>query len=229
MCAPLSLGPRKLAARPTCGRTRETPMSRTTALLAAPAAILKAFRGVRAIDPAPVRSAASTMGRLGQKLLPLRRPVPAGVAPEYIGEDEDEEEDEEEYEYEDEYEYVDEDEDEEDEEEEDDEEELEDEYEEEEDEDIPDIAAERAPASPEELRQKIAMLPLRMGGQSTEIAKDEDIPREENFEGYQFPTLELLEDPEGCYSEQMEEHVRLPSCIRSNILCFCEFFLSWYS
>ncbi len=60
----------------------------------------------------------------------------------------------------------------------------------------------------EELRQKIARLPLRMGSHETAIARDEDIPREENFEGYQFPTLELLEDPESNFSEKMEAIVR---------------------
>ncbi len=40
------------------------------------------------------------------------------------------------------------------------------------------------------------------------IARDEDIPREQNFEGYRFPTLELLEDPEHNYSQSMESFVR---------------------
>ena len=38
--------------------------------------------------------------------------------------------------------------------------------------------------------------------------RDEDIPRTENYEGYQFPTLELLEDSEGNYTEKMEAFVR---------------------
>ena len=66
----------------------------------------------------------------------------------------------------------------------------------------------RAELTPDELREKIAKLPVRMASSSTQVARDEDIPREENFEGYQFPSLELLEDPEGNFSEQMEDHVR---------------------
>ncbi|MCP4795547.1 MAG: hypothetical protein GY885_05245 [Phycisphaeraceae bacterium] len=47
-----------------------------------------------------------------------------------------------------------------------------------------------------------------MAAASTEVVRDEDIPREENFEGYQFPTLDQLEDPEGDYSASMETTVR---------------------
>ena len=38
--------------------------------------------------------------------------------------------------------------------------------------------------------------------------RDQDIPRTENYEGYQFPTLDLLEEPESNYSEKMESYVR---------------------
>ncbi|MFO0963838.1 MAG: DNA translocase FtsK 4TM domain-containing protein [Phycisphaerales bacterium] len=62
--------------------------------------------------------------------------------------------------------------------------------------------------SAEELRTKIAMLPVRMANAQTKPLRDEDIPRTENYEGYKFPTLELLEDPEGNFSEQMEAFVR---------------------
>jgi S-DNA-T family DNA segregation ATPase FtsK/SpoIIIE len=66
----------------------------------------------------------------------------------------------------------------------------------------------RAPLSAEELRAKIARLPVRMTGGTRTIARDEDIPRLETFEGYQFPTLDLLEDPEDNFSEKMEAFVR---------------------
>ena len=62
--------------------------------------------------------------------------------------------------------------------------------------------------SAEQLRQKIARLPVRMAGRKKTIARDEDIPRDERFEGYRFPTLDLLCDPETGYSAKMETTVR---------------------
>ncbi len=62
--------------------------------------------------------------------------------------------------------------------------------------------------SEEELRAKIAKLPLRIGSRNKKVARDEDIPREENFESYQFPTIDLLEHPESNYSEKMESLIR---------------------
>ena len=122
---------------------------------------------------------------------------------EYEDEDEEEEEDDD-YEEDEDYDYVDEDEDEEEEEEEEDDEEEEDEeYEEE----IP-LSSDRPALSKEELEAKIAKLPVRMATSQPRTVRDEDIPREENFEGYQFPGLDLLDEPEGNYSEQMESHVR---------------------
>ena len=105
------------------------------------------------------------------------------------GEDEDEEGDEDEYEYE----YV-------------DEEEDDDEDEDPEEEEFLDEG--RPALTEEQLREKIAKLPVRIASGTPQIAKDEDIPREESFEGYQFPSLDLLEDPEGNFSQQMEGHVR---------------------
>ena len=51
-----------------------------------------------------------------------------------------------------------------------------------------------------------------------EVGRDEDIPREENFEGYQFPTLDQLEDPEGDYSTAMEDAVREQAAILEEAL-----------
>ncbi|MFO0873081.1 MAG: DNA translocase FtsK [Phycisphaerales bacterium] len=66
--------------------------------------------------------------------------------------------------------------------------------------------------SPEELRAKIARLPLRMTGRATVVAREEDIARTpvepSSLEGYRFPTLELLEEPDSNYSEKMESFVR---------------------
>jgi S-DNA-T family DNA segregation ATPase FtsK/SpoIIIE len=60
----------------------------------------------------------------------------------------------------------------------------------------------------DELRAKIARLPVRISSMRKAVARDEDIPREESFEGYRFPSLDLLEDPEGNYSSKMEAVVR---------------------
>ncbi len=69
-------------------------------------------------------------------------------------------------------------------------------------------SGQRERLSRDDLRAKIAKLPVKMAGKSPTIARDEDIPRQENFEGYQFPTLDLLEDPESNFSEKMEKFVR---------------------
>jgi S-DNA-T family DNA segregation ATPase FtsK/SpoIIIE len=66
----------------------------------------------------------------------------------------------------------------------------------------------RAPLTRDELRVKIARLPLRMAGRNQAVARDEDIPRTASFENYQFPTLDLLRDPESNFSEKMEQAVR---------------------
>ena len=95
------------------------------------------------------------------------------------------------------YEYVDEDEDDEYEEEEEEEEEQEEEEEEE-------VAPKLSMA---ELRAKIAKLPLRMGARNTELATDDDIQRED-YEGYTFPSVELLSQPEDDFSTQAEATVR---------------------
>ncbi|MCA9291619.1 MAG: DNA translocase FtsK, partial [Phycisphaerales bacterium] len=68
-------------------------------------------------------------------------------------------------------------------------------------------AASRA-LSAAELKAKIAKLPVRMASRQVTVAKDEDIPRHESFEGYQFPGLDLLEEPESNYSAKMEDYVR---------------------
>ena len=166
------------------------------------------------------------VSRIGT-LIPGRRVLQtAGGARIDAAEYEEEEEDEEEYDYEDEYE-GDEEEDEEEYEEDDDEEEDEaeyeyeyeedpeaaaahadDEYDFEEEEEEENTGASRASLSKKELEEKIARLPVRIASGKTEVARDEDIPREENFEGYQFPGLDMLDAPEANYSEQMEAHVR---------------------
>lgn len=80
------------------------------------------------------------------------------------------------------------------------------EYEEEEVDEEEEPARERLTA--DELREKISKLPVRMASSNKTVAKDEDIIREPSFEGYEFPTLDLLGDPESNYSEKMEAFVR---------------------
>ena len=66
----------------------------------------------------------------------------------------------------------------------------------------------KAQLTEEELKAKIAKLPLRMATAQKVVARDEDIPREVDYTGYQFPGLDMLEDPEGNWSEHVEAHVR---------------------
>jgi len=67
----------------------------------------------------------------------------------------------------------------------------------------------RAALSEDELRAKIEKLPIKMTTKpSAATLRDEDIPRTVDYSGYQFPTLDLLEEPEGNYSSKMEAYVR---------------------
>jgi S-DNA-T family DNA segregation ATPase FtsK/SpoIIIE len=61
--------------------------------------------------------------------------------------------------------------------------------------------------SPAELKKKMAKLPVRVasGGKA---AKESDIQRPDNFEGYIFPALDLLEDPQDGIGESVEDLVR---------------------
>jgi len=70
--------------------------------------------------------------------------------------------------------------------------------------------ADEAPASltEEELRERMARLPVRVAGPSKTVARDQDIPRAENYEGYQFPGIELLDEPESNFSATIEAFVR---------------------
>ncbi len=89
-----------------------------------------------------------------------------------------------------------------------DDEEYEDEDEEQEEELAETPARKRRRLSAAELKAKIAKLPVRLSSKRKTVARDEDIPRQESFEGYEFPTLDLLEDPETNYSSKMEAFVR---------------------
>ncbi|MFM7134413.1 MAG: DNA translocase FtsK 4TM domain-containing protein, partial [Planctomycetota bacterium] len=79
--------------------------------------------------------------------------------------------------------------------------------------------AARAPLSEEELRRKIEKLPIKMTAKPTSKAiRDEDIPRTVDYSGYQFPTLDLLEEPEGNYSTKMEAYVREQAALLTSTL-----------
>ncbi len=72
-------------------------------------------------------------------------------------------------------------------------------------------AAEPAPLTTEELRAKIAKLPFHFTSGSKPVATEEnlrDIQNQTELEGYKFPGIDLLEEPEPGYGEQMEKFVR---------------------
>ncbi|MHC4428933.1 MAG: DNA translocase FtsK 4TM domain-containing protein, partial [Planctomycetota bacterium] len=133
-------------------------------------------------------------GGLGALAARPRAALAAAGGGEVDAEEAEEAEDDDEYEYVDEYE---------------DEGEYEDDGEEEyEDEDAEEEEEPRPKLGPEELKAKIAKLPVRISSKRRAVARDEDIRREESFEGYEFPSLDLLEDPETNYSSKMESVVR---------------------
>ena len=72
--------------------------------------------------------------------------------------------------------------------------------------------ARRRPSARRNSAKKIAKLPVRMASRQTKkIARDEDIPREENFKGYQFPMLELLEGSRERTSRPRSSVARAPT------------------
>ncbi|GJM18363.1 MAG: hypothetical protein DHS20C14_05760 [Phycisphaeraceae bacterium] len=86
------------------------------------------------------------------------------------------------------------------------EDEYEDEYEDEEDE----VGAPQV-FSREALKKKIAALPVRFSQENRNVATEEDLADMQtaaNLEGYKFPTLDLLEEPEEGFNEKLEELVR---------------------
>jgi len=63
----------------------------------------------------------------------------------------------------------------------------------------------------EKLRKKIEALPVRFAQDTRSVATDEDLAgfqAAQNLEGYRFPTLDLLEDPEVGFNETLESIVR---------------------
>ncbi len=65
--------------------------------------------------------------------------------------------------------------------------------------------------TPDELRAKIAKLPLVFASKNKNTATEadlRDIQNTSNLEGYKFPGLDLLEDPDQTYPEKMEQYVR---------------------
>ena len=65
--------------------------------------------------------------------------------------------------------------------------------------------------SQDDLREKIAKLPVRFAQENKEMATDEDLADfqdVQSLEGYKFPTMELLEEPEVGFNEKLETLVR---------------------
>ncbi len=82
---------------------------------------------------------------------------------------------------------------------------------EEDDDEAPAAPAAAKTFSPDELRAKIAKLPVRFAGDVKRSATDEDLRDIQNtaeLEGYKFPGLDLLEEPETNFSQTMESYVR---------------------
>lgn len=82
------------------------------------------------------------------------------------------------------------------------------EEEEEDDEDVP-----GAPQvfTQDQLREKIAKLPVRFSSASRQLATEEDLSDLQNMvelEGYKFPTLDLLEQPEEDFDDRLRELVQ---------------------
>ncbi len=87
----------------------------------------------------------------------------------------------------------------------DDEEYLDDEYYD--DDEYEDEEEPRKKLSPSELVKKMAKLPVRVAS-SGKAARESDIQRPDNFEGYIFPSLDLLDDPEEGFGDSIEDLVR---------------------
>ncbi|PHQ79675.1 MAG: hypothetical protein COB69_07430 [Phycisphaera sp.] len=88
---------------------------------------------------------------------------------------------------------------------------YEDEYEDYEEEDDEDIAGAPQVFTEESIRDKVAKLPLRFAGANRVTATDEDLADLQNYaelEGYQFPGLDLLEEPDDDFNETLESLVR---------------------
>ncbi|MFI4872374.1 MAG: DNA translocase FtsK 4TM domain-containing protein, partial [Phycisphaerales bacterium JB061] len=91
------------------------------------------------------------------------------------------------------------------------EDEYEDYEEEDEAEEDEDIAGAPQVFTEESIREKVAKLPLRFAGANRETATDEDLSDLQNYaelEGYQFPGLDLLEEPDDDFSGTLESLVR---------------------
>jgi S-DNA-T family DNA segregation ATPase FtsK/SpoIIIE len=67
--------------------------------------------------------------------------------------------------------------------------------------------AEKKNFDPEALRAKIKQLPINFAP-AVKISSKATPPREPDFSGYQFPGMELLEEPETNFTQEMEQIVR---------------------
>ena len=164
-------------------------------MLALPGAI---WRGARRLKDATPRPSGNLLKRLSirpERFASVATATPTEEA-EAVYEDEEEEEEDEEEDWEVEDEAEDEYED-----------KCEDEYEEEEEEEEGDEESPRQKLTRAQLREKIARIPGRFFGGGGDEAKDEDLHRE-TYEGYEFPSVELLESPESDFSERIESMVR---------------------
>ena len=80
-----------------------------------------------------------------------------------------------------------------------------------EEEDDEDVVGAPQVFSQDELREKIAKLPVRFAQANKEMATDEDLADfqdVQSLEGYKFPTMDLLVEPEVGFNQKLEELVR---------------------
>jgi DNA segregation ATPase FtsK/SpoIIIE, S-DNA-T family len=80
-----------------------------------------------------------------------------------------------------------------------------------EDEEEDDIPSAPQVYDPEALREKISKLPIVFGHQTRKVATEADLRDLQNvqeLEGYRFPGLDLLQEPEANFSLKLEEYVR---------------------
>jgi len=73
------------------------------------------------------------------------------------------------------------------------------------------VAEEDHEYSEEELREKVAALPVRFAGLNKQSATDDDLRDLQgvvDLEGYRFPGLDLLEEPEADFNQKLEGMVR---------------------
>src|SRR5690606_32397879 len=61
---------------------------------------------------------------------------------------------------------------------------------------------------PDELQEKFANFKINFAPEGNKKGKGDELPREMDLSGYQFPGYDLLEEPESTFTTEMEQIVR---------------------